>query len=87
MQSEDGRAKRRHKEAQEDEKTRSDSGNRGGFADQVVHPAEEKSPNRPYATPEINVGSAGLGHRRAEFGNGQRTEQREDPADNPNEEH
>ena len=87
MQSEDGRADSRKEKAEKNEKARGNRGDGRWLANQVVHPAEQKSPNRPYAAPEINVGAARLRHRRAEFGNGQRTEQREDPADNPNEEH
>src|SRR5690242_984449 len=87
MQCEDGRADSRKEKAQENEKARGDRSDGRGLANQIVHPAEEKSPYRPYAASEINIRSASFRHSRAEFGNGQRAEERENPADNPNEEH
>src|ERR1700746_2613521 len=87
MQGEDGRADSRKEKAQKNEKARGDCGDGRWLANQVVHPAEKKSPHRPYAAPEINIRSAGFRHSRAEFGNGQRAEERENPTDKPNEKH
>ena len=55
--------------------------------DGEVRPAVQKGPHRPVRLAQVRVLPAGLRIRGRELGNRQRTQQRHDPADHPDERH
>ena len=59
------------------------SGDRPGIDDQEERPAEEEGDHGPVRFAEVDVSSAGFGHRSAELPEGQRPEEAQDRADDP----
>src|ERR1700739_1310684 len=85
VNGEERRGHGRDEKAEETHHACRDRGDRGWATHDGVHPAEQKTPPWTKTVAEIGVLTAGFGNSSAEFGEGERAENREDRADNPRE--
>ncbi len=73
----------REEESEEAQKSGGQCGHGDRALEEGTHPAEEKSPERPEAAGEVNVGAACFGEGGAEFGVAKGAEENDESADDP----